>query len=216
MKIKTYEKLQDLIDQDLAWRKKELINLKLLIHSTQNPTLCRAGIALLSAHFEGYIKIVANYYIVYISSQNIKLSELKTNFVALHSGKLFKSCGESEKTSVYKNAIDSFLQNYSEKQFKVSYSAEKPIIQTESNPSSEVVKNIFDSVGLDFTPLETKKKYIDSDLLKNRHSIVHGEKLFIDIEDFDNTYKIILEIMEAFSNEILNAAFSKEYLKPIL
>lgn len=213
MKIKSYEKLQDLIDQDLAWRKKELINLKLLIHSTKNPTLCRAGIALLSAHFEGYIKIVANYYIVYISSQNIKLSELKTNFVALHSGKLFKPCGESEKTSVYQNAIDSFLQNYLEKQFKVRYNAENPIIKTESNPSSEVVKNIFDSVGLDFAPLETKKKYIDSDLLKNRHGIVHGEKLFIDIKDFDNTYKIILDIMEMFSNKILNAALSKEYLK---
>ena len=215
MKIKTYEKLQDLIDQDLAWRKKELINLKLLIHSTKNPTLCRAGIALLSAHFEGFIKLVANYYIVYISNQNINLSDLKSNFVAIHSGKLFKTCGESKKVSVYQTAIDSFLQNYNEKQFKIKYTTENPIIKTESNPSSEVVKNIFDSVGLDFTPFETKKNYIDADLLKNRHSIVHGEKLFISINDFDNTYKIIFEIMEQFSEQILNAAFSKEYLKPI-
>ena len=60
---------------------------------------------------------------------------------------------------------------------------------------------------------DSKKKYIDSDLLKNRHGIVHGEKLFIDIKDFDNTYKIILDIMEMFSNKILNAALSKEPTK---
>lgn len=71
MKIKKLEKLQDLLNKDMAWRKKELIDIKLLIHSTQNPTLCRAGIALLSAHFEGFIKQAANYYVVYVASQNI-------------------------------------------------------------------------------------------------------------------------------------------------
>lgn len=50
---------------------KELIDIKLLIHLTQNPTLCRVGIALLSAHFEGFIKQAANYYVVYVASQKL-------------------------------------------------------------------------------------------------------------------------------------------------
>ena len=72
MKIKKLEKLQDLLDQDMAWRKKELIDIKLLIHSTQNPTLCRVGIALLSAHFEGFIKQAANYYVFTLPHKILK------------------------------------------------------------------------------------------------------------------------------------------------
>ncbi len=213
MKIKTLEKLQDILDQDMAWRKKELIDLKLLIHSTQNPTLCRVGIALLSAHFEGFIKQAANIYVIHVASQNIKISELHTNFAAIHSGKVFESCAVSDKITVFQKAIDNFLTNYMTKNFRVRYSPEDPIIKTEGNPSSTVIKNIFESIGLDFSPYETKTNYIDADLLSNRHGVVHGNKVYIDIADFDNTFKVITEIMEQFSDQILSAAIDKSYLK---
>lgn len=214
MKIKSLEKLQDLLDKDMAWRKKELIDIKLLVHSTKNPTLCRAGIALLSAHFEGFIKQAANYYVVYVASQNIKLSQLRTNFAAIHSGKIFDRCATSDKITVYQKVIDDFLSNYTTLNFKVSYSPERPIIKTESNPSSIVVRNIFDSIGLDYSPYETKSHYIDTDLLSNRHSIVHGENIRIKISDFDSTFKIITKIMQDFSEQVMEAAISKGYLKP--
>lgn len=213
MKIKKLEKLQDLLDQDMAWRKKELIDIKLLIHSTKNPTLCRLGIALLSAHFEGFIKQAANYYVVYVSSQNVKISDLRTNFAAIHSGKVFEPCATSDKITVFQKAIDDFLSNYTTKNFQVRYSPDSPIIKTEGNPSSTVVKNIVESIGLDFTPYETKANYIDADLLSNRHSVVHGNKVYINIDDFDNTFEVITGIMEQFSAQILSAAINKSYLK---
>lgn len=213
MKIKKLEKLQELLDEDMAWRKKELIDIKLLIHSTQNPTLTKVGIALLSAHFEGFIKQASNYYVLYIASQNIPLSQLRTNFVAIHLGKIFDPCASSDKITVYQKAIDDFLSNYASRNFQVRYSPEHPIIRTDSNPSSTVVKNIFSSIGLDFSPFETKTNYIDADLLSNRHNVVHGNKIYIDIADFDNTFKVITEIMEQFSSQILCAAISKSYLK---
>lgn len=202
-----------LLDQDMAWRKKELIDIKLLIHSTKNPVLCRVGIALLSAHFEGFIKQAANYYVVHVASQNIKISDLHTNFAAIHSGKLFDQCAASEKITVYQKAIDDFLCNYDNLNFQVRYSREHPIIKTESNPSSTVVKNIFDSIGLDFSPYETKTNYIDADLLSNRHSVVHGERVYIAISDFDSTFETITEIMEQFSDQVMTAAINKSYLK---
>lgn len=213
MKIKQLEKLQDLLDQDIAWRKKELIDIKLLIHSTKNPVLCRVGIALLSAHFEGFIKQAANYYVVHVASQNIKISDLHTNFAAIHSGKLFDQCAASDKITVYKKAIDDFLSNYDNLNFQVCYSREHPIIKTESNPSSTVVKNIFDSIGLDFSPYETKTNYIDADLLSNRHSVVHGERVYIAISDFNSTFETITEIMEQISDQVMTAAINKSYLK---
>ncbi len=114
---------------------------------------------------------------------------------------------------VYQKAIDNFFDKYTTKKFQVDYSPEHPIIKTEGNPSSTVVRNIFDSIGLDFSPYETKTNYIDADLLSNRHGVVHGEKIYIQISDFDNTFKIITEIMERFSEQVLLAAVNKDYLK---
>lgn len=213
MKIKTLEKLEDLLSKDIAWRKKELIDIKLLIHSTDNPMFCRMGISLLSAHFEGFIKQAANYYIVYIASQNIKLSALKTNFAAIHSKGIFDSCAVSKNIGIYQKTIENFLHNYNTLNFKVRYYSDNPIIKTEANPSSTVVNNIFDSIGLDFSPYVTKKKYIDADLLSNRHKIVHGERMYIEKGEFDNTFKIITGIMEQFLEQIMDAAINEKYLK---
>lgn len=213
MKIKNVGKLQDLLDEDFIWRKKELIDCQLLIHSTDNKMLCRMGIALLCAHFEGFIKQAANYYIVYVSSQNIKLSELKINFNALHSANIMKNCNQTEKISVYNRVIEEILSNYEEKNFNVKYSKDNPIIKTGGNPSSTVLKEILLSIGLDFSPYEMKKNYIDTDLLSNRHGIVHGEKRFISIEDFDGTLYQVMEIMDSVRDQILDAAINKDYKK---
>jgi len=212
MKIKSLNKLQDLIDADFAWRKKELIELKLAIHSTKNPIYIRAGMSVLCAHFEGFVKQVANYYIVFVSSQNIPFTMLKSNFLTIYSAKKIKPCAESEKISVYNSFLSSFLSDYNESKFQIKYSADDPIIKTGGNPSSRVLEEIACSIGLDFSIYETKRNYIDTDLLSNRHKIVHGEKLYIEKKDFDETLKNILDIMETFYKQVFSAACNKEYL----
>lgn len=211
MKIKTIEKLQDVLDDDFAWRKKELIDFQMMTHSTKNRTICRMGLALLCAHFEGFIKKAANYYIVFVSSQNIKISELKINFAAISCKGSFNSCSETNKISVYSSILHNFIDCYENLNFRVHYSQESPIINTGGNPSSLVFKEILNSIGLDFSIYETKQKYIDTDLLSNRHGIVHGEKVFITETEFDETLKNILEIMEQFKDQILDAAINERY-----
>lgn len=213
MKIKKVEKLQDLLDNDFAWRKKELIDFQMMIHSTKNRTICRMGLVLLCAHFEGFIKKSANYYIVFVSSQNLKISDLQINFAAICCQGNLNSFSETNKISVYSSILHNFLDDYENLNFKVHYSQDKPIIRTGGNPSSLVFKEILDSIGLNFSVYETKQKYIDTDLLSNRHGIVHGEKIFITENEFDETLKNILEIMDLFKNQILDAAINQKYLK---
>lgn len=213
MKIKKVDKLQDLLDNDFAWRKKELIDFQLMIHSTNNRTICRMGVVLLCAHFEGFIKKAANYYILFVSSQNLKISDLQINFAAIYCQGNLNSCSETNKISVYSSVLQTFLDCYENLKFRIHYSQDKPVIKTGGNPSSSKFKEILNSIGLDFSIYETKQKYIDTDLLSNRHGIVHGEKIFITENEFDNTLKNILEIMDLFKDQILEAAISQRYLK---
>ncbi|MCR5766305.1 MAG: hypothetical protein K6G09_10075 [Treponema sp.] len=202
------EKLNDKITSELAWRKKELIDFSTLIKSQSEiyPVLCKMGIALLSAHFEGAIKNISYYYLLYVSSQNKKCSELTENFAAILIRKILQDSTESLKITLYKKSATKILSDE-------SFSIADNVIDTESNPTSKVVKDIFNTIGLDFSPYATKEKYIDTDMLSNRHKAVHGEHVNVSRDTFEETKKEILGFMDSFTNLILNAAEKQEFLK---
>ena len=172
----------------------------------------RAGIALLCAHFEGFIRLAANFYVVYVSYKGINNKDVQNSFIALKLKYKFREFSKTEKSSVHKTIFDK-LDEIQEETFFIRYSEDDRIIKTDSNPSSEVVAEIMKSISLDFSPFESKKNYIDFNLLKNRHQIVHGEKTSLSKQDFMDTFEIILEIIEEFKNTILMAAENELYLK---
>ncbi|MEK3718458.1 MAE_28990/MAE_18760 family HEPN-like nuclease [Paenibacillus sp. FSL R7-0333] len=211
MKIKTVEKLEDLIDKDLAWRKKELLDIKRLIsRKGSNKKLhIRAGFALLSANFEGFIKYAANMYIVFVSCQKIPYCDIKNCFLSIRFQGKFDQCTETERLSVYTSLLDN-VQSIQTQHFKVS---DEKVIKTESNPSSKVLKEILISIGLEHEPFESKNHFIDYSLLSNRHKVVHGEVTSFEPEDFFETLQEILETMNLLREKIFEAAANKKYLK---
>lgn len=213
MKIKTIEKLQDQLDRDLAWRKKELINLKLLVRCTQNSMYCRMGLVMLSAHFEGFIRTVANYYVVFVACQKLPLKLINTNFAAIHFKHVIERDKETTKISSYTRKLDEIISQYFEEDFTVKYTINSPIIKTESNPSSKVFREILASIGLSYSSYETKNNFIDTDLLSNRHAIAHGEQTKISCEEFYLTFDTVFEIMESFKDQVIQAAQENRYLK---
>lgn len=214
MKIKTIEKLQDKIDEEMAWRKKELLSFRQLVESNTDSqkTLIRAGVALLCAHFEGLIRMSSNYYVVFISCKKIPVAQIQNSFMALKFKKKMIECSKTEKSSVHKTLFDK-IDEIKDKYFEINFSEDDLIIKTESNPSSEKVSEIMSILGLDFGVFESKKHYIDSRLLAQRHKIVHGEKIELSLEDFTETFDIIMQIMEDYTKLILQAAEDETFKK---
>ena len=70
-----------------------------------------------------------------------------------------------------------------------------------------------ETIGVDSDIFETKATYIDSSLLEKRHHVVHGDRSELDKSDFFTTFKIIIELIEAYKDLIIDAADKKEYLK---
>lgn len=214
IKIKTVEKLEGLLMQDLAWRKKEMLSLKILVEKDEvnEPILLRAGIALLCAHFEGFIKRASNCYIGYVSEQKKLYRELNENFAALKMEKKFKACAKSEKHSVHKNLLI-MHDELATKTFKEKYDENNPFISTHSNPSSNELKEILETIGVKSDIFETKATYIDSSLLEKRHHVVHGDRSDLDKNDFMTTFDIIIELIEQYKDLIIDAADNKKYLR---
>lgn len=215
MKIRTIEELEEKINDDFAWRRKELIDIKVLVNDENNTVnerlLIRVGIALLCAHWEGFIRYAANMYIVYISDQKIKNKQLKENFIALKLKKNILNSGKTDKNSVHTNLVKNFVA-INEEKFIMRYSDDHKIIETHSNLSYDLFSEILKSINVE-NKYELKKNYIDYNLLKNRHEVVHGEKTFLNKEDFFETFTQVIGIMEEFKDQIINAAENKLYLK---
>lgn len=214
MKIRTVEELEDKLEQDMAWRKKEILSLKLLIESDElnRRILLRAGIALLCAHFEGFIRTASNFYVVYVSNQKIKCDNIARSLLAIKLKCDFKNCSKTEKHSVHGLMLNK-IDEIKNENFFIKYTEDSPIISTESNPSSQVLDEILKTIGVKSDIFNTKKQYIDHSLLLNRHKVVHGERYELEYEDFKTIFNVIMELLGNYEELIIQSAEKGMFLK---
>lgn len=216
----TLEKLQDNLDKNIALRKKELSIIKSMIKEGENSILStniRVGIVMLYSHWEGCIKFSAREYLKYLNSMNLRLVDMRDNFKTLSMKSIIKDCSQSNKTEKYNEITVELLTN--NKTFKVN-EKDKLIINTESNLSYIVLKDILFSLGLSIEDYELKENLIKEKLLEKRNSIAHGELLEFQSGKDDERKKEILELfdeiielMELFNDQILEQAVEKKYIQ---
>jgi len=214
MKIRTGEMLSDRLSQDLAWRKKELADLSYYLKTTgesgtRKNVLARCGIAILYAHWEGYIKNSGRNYLEFVTMQRLSLSELKENLITLVLQNKISSVIETQKPSQL-GFVTSFFLDELDKRALLPY---KSAINTESNLSSKVFKEIIWCLGLDYGPFETKEKLIDSKLLGKRNHIAHGKDLEVDLDEFNQLHQEVINMMDVFKNQLENSSTMKAFKK---
>jgi hypothetical protein len=212
MTIRTLEQLSDSLAEDLVWRKKELADLKSLIESSKassskEKALLRSGITILYAHWEGFIKTAASNYLEYIAMKRLRYDELSSNFVALALKNRLSQVNETNKATIFVEAID-FIRSQLNERSTVPY---KDVIQTGSNLSSSILKEITCVLGLDYSLYVTKQVLIDEKLLARRNNIAHGQYLQLDKEDYLELHSQVVTMMDTFRNQIDNCANEESY-----
>jgi len=210
-KIRTISQLNDELSKEITWRKKELIYVKSLIeknrYKTIQETLTRSGTALLYAHWEGFIKGAATFYVEFVARQNLKYSELSPNFLALALKKQLGEAQSSHKAIIFTQVIN-FLVTGLEARCSISW---EDAIKTQSNLNSGVLKDIICILGLDYSPYEIKEKIIDETLLRSRNEIAHGQYLLIQFDQYIELHHEIISLMDLFKDQIENAAILGTY-----
>ena len=207
MKIRTTDELLEKLDGALAWRKKELIDYKLIVEKNKGSLLqkplTRAGIALVYAHWEGFIKEASGYYLLYLSTLKLKPSDLSLNLLTLSVFDKIVKANDADKCY----DIVQFLNN-PESRCKIPQN-----IDTESNLKSSVLKKIMFLLDLNYTYYETRANFIDANLLGKRNEIAHGEFRNIDYSEFEEVLEFVMKYSEIYKNEIINSAVQKKYTK---
>jgi len=176
MKLRTLNDLQDLLDRDFAWRLKEIADMKLAARRacglTQD-TVIRAGVPLLYAHWEGFVKSAAEAYICYVSCQRLRYDEMASPFIVFGAKRHLQDLSDARRAAVNIAAVDFFMTRLSERA-RLSLSS---AVNTEANLSSRTFENIVFSIGISPVTYEARYNFIDTSLLKRRNRIAHGEYL---------------------------------------
>lgn len=214
MKIRSTSDLLDYLDHEMAWRIKEVHVLKMAVYNAKGANVSahlRAGVAMLYAHWEGFVKNSANAYVAYLAHRGDRNRDLQACFVALGMKTMLASSHESSKSSIAVSTV-SYLLTEIDKPAKLP---RKDIINTESNLNSVVFTNILGWIGFESTKYSPRFSLIDTALLKARNAIAHGEYFEIDEPRFDSLIVDVLELLRWFKTDIENAVVTQAFLKTL-
>lgn len=209
VEVRTLGQLQDALDNEMSWRIKEIGTFRVGSKSngSQRKPYIRAGVALLYAHWEGFIKKSSECYLSYVESRGLKYNELKTCFSVFGLKGKLGTLVVSRKSEPNIAALD-FILNELESEARLQISS---AIRTDSNLTSAVFANIANSLDINISPYETRFNLIDSSLVERRNKIAHGEYLEVGGEEFGKLIDNVLDLMRHYKTDIENAATSGSF-----
>lgn len=211
-KIRTLEHLEDFISDEISWRKQELTTARKLVQQTTGSVQTahlRAGVLILYAHWEGWIKNVARLYVRYVNTSAPTFDQLSVAFLG-HALKVRLSSVQESSTALTHNEFAEFLHlGLSEKA-----RLDESLVRTNSNLSSTVLGDILTRLGLSArSEYSTRAKLIDEELVARRNAIAHGQHLDLTDADFLQLQTDIITLLELFTDEVRNAASQQKYLR---
>ncbi|WP_125935806.1 MAE_28990/MAE_18760 family HEPN-like nuclease [Streptomyces sp. WAC 06738] len=212
MKIRTTEGLYDCISADLGWRKKELSIFKGQVGRAEagiRPALLRASIALLYAHWEGFVKNGAHAYLCYLASLKLTYAQLRPELVALAMRAQIEEFELTNRAFIHATLIRDVREGASS---RAKIPTRREAVRTFSNLNYDRLCDILCSVGCDFSRYSPYQDLIDEQLLAARNRIAHGEEDYIRLTDWDDVRVEIIKMMDDISSQILNSATQKSYL----
>lgn len=214
MKIRTLGKLEDSLNEDLVWRKREITSLKFLLNRTRKSdesVLFKAAITLMYAHWEGHVKFCSHAYLNYLNHLGLSCELLSDSFVQMNLGAHFEANDSVRNYKIQKKLHEYFCKP-STYTFKVD---EEKAISTKSNLNYEILESILNKLSLSTEDFKLKENFIDATLIDYRNAIAHGEKR--NSEDIKSAYASIEEhllgMIQSFHEIIKTSASNKEYLK---
>lgn len=207
--IRTLDQLQDAMDREMAWRLKEVkaFSVASKANGPERRYFIRAGVALLYAHWEGFVKTSSEQYLSFVGNRGLKYNELKSCFSIFGLKSKLNTLAISRQSLANVDAFDFILLEL-DKTARLQLGS---AINTESNLTSKVFSNIAVSLDINIASYASRFNLIDESLVHRRNKIAHGEFLDIGGKEFGELLDAVLQIMREYKTDLQNAASTEAY-----
>lgn len=192
--------LQDQLEQQAAWRKRELFQARQLASSAENESdrgyLCRVWVLMLYAHCDNFLKESSKHYLELLKLNKSKKYKPELVWLVMI-GKDFLL----DSSSKYKNYDTFYLEDFSNL-------LDKELIDSVYKKKSfnyNFLRFICDWVlqinfqHKDFEPVFKVLK-------DRRNSIAHGEQTYIDVEDSLHWHRKTIEFIDSLKDSLIEHA----------
>jgi len=204
--------LSDQMDRDMTWRLREFSDMKAAIRGADmiaRPTLLRAFIAIMYAHWEGHVRHCATKYFQYIALRKRPYTQLQTQFYLnsfiVRLDAFFRSrAGVEEKCRFMEDVLSS-----KDKRFAW---INPDLIDTKSNLNTDVLRDLCRICGIPFAEFQKEERFINELLLGRRNKIAHGEEIYPGESEIDSLVDRLVNIMRLFRNLLENKVYDLSYL----
>lgn len=210
MNIRTWTELEAKLNQEYTWRLQEISEIKTSVKASsgnKRDTFMRAGVALLYAHWEGFIKISSEAYLSFVANQRLCCSNLSTPFVA-HALKYDTKIGSCPMSHAEVMKAVDYMRSSAGVRARFGHNG---IVNTRSNLRADVFSEIANSVNVSSVPYETKFPIINTRLVDYRNHIAHGKFMKIDAEAYVELSDNVVLLINMYKNDIENAAITKSF-----
>jgi hypothetical protein len=204
------ERLENSVQRQLGWRKKEMSNLFLLANTSSDDAqliFIRSGILLTYAHLEGFVRESARKYLTMVQTEQLAYGQLAPSFLSLKVSRMVSDA--TTKASYYKEVVELLTNQL----HNVAVLPLPEAISTHSNLNFQRFCEILYCINLDATPFELRKNFFDDVLLDKRNAIAHGEIRRVDMTDYAEIHQGVLEILEKLSSMLLQAAENRYFCR---
>lgn len=219
MPVRTVDELADRLDEGMAWRRVELQALKAAITDAEKQSpgsplsraLARSGIAMLYAHWEGYVKDSCTAYVEFLARRRLRCDELCDGLLRTVLESLGKRAVTGDEEALL-TLIDA-VRRPGDSRARIP---KLTMVDTKSNLRFKVLCEILSQIGFSADEFNTKDKLIDVSLCDRRNSIAHGRENFPAPGDFATLLNEVFEMMERVGDIIMSGARRKSYRRPEL
>ena len=210
MPLRDESELTDYLDRDMSWRRRELTTLSHMVTRERRhvqTVVIRAGVCLLYAHWEGFIRTAAQGYLEYVANRRLRYRELRRNFLVIGMRSRIQRTLEQRSTAANVALVDAILDADTERM----PSSIGNVIDTKSNLDSRILNEILLTVGFETSGYLSRERLLDVRLLGNRNKVAHGEQLDIDASDYVDLHGTVIDLMNRFKNDVENAVSARSY-----
>ncbi len=212
MNLRTKEDFFDEVAREISWRRVELTELRNLVEtsaegSQRQKTIMKSAVALLYAHWEGFIKKTSEAYLNYVERQRLVNKDLSNCMYAVVLRSKLNSASASTKINAHIELVE-FVRTKADVRARIP---NKNIIRTESNLSSTVLEEILKVLDISATIYEPKYKLLDKSLLDKRNHIAHGEESEVEFDEYIEIHQQVITLIEQFRSDIENCVTLRSF-----